>query len=140
MAGMKAIICDIDGTLADMGTRRSPFDFEKVDQDEVKHATAEAVRVFKNAGYFIILFSGRDDSSTAKTKAWLQTNNIPFDVLYMRKTGDRRKDSIVKKELYQTYVKNKYDVLLVLDDRDQVVKMWREELGLICFQVDYGNF
>ena len=30
-------------------------------------------------------------------------------------------------------------VLLVLDDRDQVAKMWRD-MGLTCFQVNYGDF
>lgn len=135
----KAIICDIDGTLAYMGQRK-PYDFENVDQDEVKHATAESVRVFYNAGYWIILFSGREDSSKGKTAAWLKRNDIPYHELHMRKTRDLRKDALVKKELYETHVADKYNVLLVLDDRDQVVKMWREELNLPCFQVDYGNF
>src|SRR3712207_6330689 len=115
----KAIICDIDGTLADMG-KRSPFDFENVDRDEVKHATAEAVRVFHSAGYRIILFSGRDDSSMKKSKSWLAKNDIPYHELHMRRTNDRRKDLIVKRELYEQHVKGKYNVLLVLDDRDQV--------------------
>lgn len=135
---VKAIICDIDGTLADMG-KRKPYDFDKVDQDQVKHATAEAVRVFHNAGYRIILFSGREDSSKIKTLSWLKQNDIPFHELYMRKSRDMRKDAVIKKELYEAHVLNRYDVLLVLDDRDQVVKMWRD-LGLTCFQVDYGNF
>ena len=134
----KAIICDIDGTLADMGSRK-PYDFENVDRDQVKHATAEAVRVFFNAGYRIILFSGREDSSQAKTVSWLIANDIPYHELHMRKARDFRKDAVIKKELYNTFVKDQYEVLLVLDDRDQVVHMWRE-LGLTCFQVDYGAF
>jgi hypothetical protein len=28
----------------------------------------------------------------------------------------------------------------VIDDRNQVVDMWRMELGLVCLQVDYGDF
>ena len=39
----RAIICDIDGTLANLGDR-SPYDFANVDRDELKHATAETVR------------------------------------------------------------------------------------------------
>ena len=35
---------------------------------------------------------------------------------------------------------SEYDVAGVLDDRDQVVKMWRNELGLTCLQVAEGNF
>jgi hypothetical protein len=28
----------------------------------------------------------------------------------------------------------------VLDDRNQVVDMWRNDLGLTCLQVDWGDF
>jgi len=42
--------------------------------------------------------------------------------------------------MYERLVPGTYDVLLVLDDRNQVVDMWRKELGLTCFQVDYGDF
>ncbi|MFN8592731.1 MAG: hypothetical protein U0031_14830 [Thermomicrobiales bacterium] len=135
----KAIICDIDGTLAEIG-ERSPYDFATVDRDQVKHATAEVVRLFSRAGYAIVLFSGRNDSARAMTIAWLETNAIPFDALVMRKTGDRRRDSRVKREMFERNVRGKYDVLLVLDDRNQVVDMWRKDLGLPCFQVDCGDF
>ena len=134
-----AIICDIDGTLANLGDRH-PFDFHKVDQDTVKHATAEAVRVFHRAGYAIILLSGREESCRELTLEWLRRNEIPFDGLHMRTTGDRRKDSIVKREIYNRVIPGTYAVLFVLDDRNQVVDMWRKELGLACFQVDYGDF
>ena len=59
--------------------------------------------------------------------------------LIMRKQGDFRADDIVKKELYETYLKDKFNVLCVFDDRDKVVKMWREE-GILCNQVYYGDF
>jgi hypothetical protein len=32
-----------------------------------------------------------------------------------------------------------FEPTLSFDDRDRVVKMWREE-GIRCFQVDYGDF
>lgn len=134
-----AIICDLDGTLADLGDRH-PFDFKRVDQDTVKHATAELVRIMHRVGYRIILFSGRNDSARDLTISWLKLNEIPFDELSMRRTGDRRKDSVVKRQMYEQTVAGKYDVLFVLDDRDQVVDMWRKELKLPCFQVDYGDF
>jgi hypothetical protein len=47
-------------------------------------------------------------------------------------------DEILKKEMLDTFV-NIDDVFLVVDDRDKVVKMWREE-GLTCFQVAEGDF
>jgi adenylate cyclase class IV len=57
----------------------------------------------------------------------------------MRKTGDNRPDNIVKKEIFDSNIKNNYYIEFVLDDRNKVVKMWRE-LGLTCLQVADGNF
>lgn len=45
----------------------------------------------------------------------------------------------MKKEIYEKYIKGKYNVMGVFDDRDRVVEMWRS-IGLTCFQVDYGKF
>ena len=61
------------------------------------------------------------------------------DELFMRPTGDTRKDSILKKEIYDNHIKGKYNVKYVLDDRDSVVEMWREQ-GLTCLQVAPGDF
>ena len=46
----------------------------------------------------------------------------------------------VKIDMYNQFVKDKFDVEFVLDDRNQVVDMWRKELNLKCFQVNYGDF
>ena len=57
----------------------------------------------------------------------------------MRATGDFRPDSVVKEEIYNNHIKDNYYVAGVFDDRDSVVKLWRD-LGLTCFQVYYGDF
>ena len=62
-----------------------------------------------------------------------------YKKLVMRKTGDYRKDSIVKREMFEEHIEGKYNVLFVLDDRNQVVDMWRKELGLTCLQCNYGR-
>jgi hypothetical protein len=116
----QAIICDIVWN-ARRPRSGHPYDFAKVQQDTLKHATAEMVRVFAQAGYAIILFSGRDNSCQDMTIAWLTANDVPFDELVMRPAGDRRKDSTGKSEMYERTVKGTYAVFLVLDDRDQVV-------------------
>ena len=58
----------------------------------------------------------------------------------MRLTGDFRKDSIVKREIYETHVQDNYFIEFVIDDRQQVVDMWRNECKLPCLQVAPGNF
>ena len=47
-------------------------------------------------------------------------------------------DELKKRWLDQLFT-NTDDVHCVFDDRDKVVKMWRDN-GLTCFQVAPGNF
>ncbi len=135
----KAIICDIDGTIAKM-VSRGPYDWDRVDEDEPKQAIIDVLHTYTYMGVEIILLTGRDGIAEKKTREWLADCDVPFDFLYIRKTGDIRKDTIIKREIYDNHIKDEFEVLFVLDDRDQVVKMWREDLGLTCLQVDYGDF
>ncbi len=134
-----AIICDIDGTLAHMDGKRSPYDESKVFRDRVDNEIANILRVYTQLGIKIIIVSGRHDTCSMMTKGWLENNDIPYDSLLMRKGNDNRNDAIVKREIYEDYIKEKYNILFVLDDRDRVVKMWREQ-GLKCLQVAEGDF
>lgn len=71
---------------------------------------------------------------------WLLRHlGIPFEGPYMRTARDDRKDEVVKCELYDREIKPHFEVLCVLDDRDQVVRMWRA-VGLVCLQVAPGDF
>lgn len=135
---INCIIVDIDGTLA-INTTRSPFEWSRVGEDSVNEPIAEMVRYY-NFINRVIIFSGRDEICRPETIKWLNDNHIPFDELHMRKEKDMRGDDIVKKELFNAHVKDKFNVLFVLDDRDRVVKVWRRDLGLTCLQVAEGNF
>jgi hypothetical protein len=64
---------------------------------------------------------------------------VPYDALFMRPAGDSRKDSIVKRELFDRHVAGRWAVRGVIDDRRQVVEMWRA-MGLMCAQVAPGDF
>lgn len=133
------VIVDIDGTLAHM-TDRSPYDYTKVDTDAVDETIKMILQPYEiRPNTKIIVCSGRKEECSKETMKWLNDNGIKFDDLYMRITNDSRKDSIVKQEIYEKCIKDKYNVLFVLDDRDQVVNMWREQ-GLKCLQVAEGNF
>jgi predicted kinase len=139
------IIVDIDGTVAH-GTGRSPYDYSLVRTDVADETIREIVRRYAGRNpmeeipdTYIVIVSGREDSCKSETVNWLENNGIPFDELHMRKSGDRRDDRIVKKEIYDEWIKNRYNVRFVLDDRDRVVTMWRE-IGLKCLQVEPGAF
>lgn len=131
-----AVICDLDGTLALFG-RANPFDrdFSQDLPNEPVAAIISARDLFDE----LILLSGRNDKHRAATVAWLHGNNIWYDQLHMRKDGDFRKDDIVKREMYQEHVEGRVNVRFVLDDRDQVVRLWRS-IGLTCLQVASGDF
>jgi hypothetical protein len=101
---------------------------------------ANILKNYKNIGHTIILLSGREDRYKEPTLRFLEKYNIEYDHLFMRKSKDSRKDSVIKTELFDTEIRNKYFIEFVLDDRNQVVDMWRNDLKLPCFQVYYGNF
>ena len=79
------------------------------------------------------------DTYRPQTEAWLKEHKIEYIALHMRQADDNRKDSIVKSEIYETFINGYYNVSFVLDDRNQVVEMWREK-GLTCLQVAEGDF
>jgi predicted kinase len=153
----EAIICDLDGTLA-LIHDRSPYDASNCDIKDLPNTPViETVLAHYRAGRKIIFCSGREDKFKPETIRFIEKHCLidnandlkdrdwvpiikPIEYqLFMRKTDDFRKDSIVKEEIYQNNIEGKYNVLLVLDDRDQVVSFWREK-GLTCFQVAPGAF
>lgn len=131
-----AIIVDLDGTLA-LFNGREPFEFEKCDTDLLNEPVATTV--FALAMRDVLIVTGRYERVRTQTEAWLDLHGIPYDALFMRRDGDNRKDADVKREIYYAEIADRYDVLLVLDDRNQSVEGWRQ-LGLVCFQVAEGNF
>jgi predicted kinase len=154
----KAILCDLDGTWVRMGNR-SPYDGSQCDVlDHPNWPVIITVLMAHSHGINIIFMSGRDSKYREQTirqiemyarlenLAKLQNAEVMPAVtelisyqLHMRGEGDMRKDSLVKSDLFDEHVRGKFNVLFVLDDRDQVVSYWRS-IGLTCFQVDYGNF
>jgi T4 RnlA family RNA ligase len=127
-------IVDIDGTLAINNTRR-PFDWDKVGEDALNPAVAEMVEKLGRDST-IIIFSGRSNVCEELTIAWLKQHNINYKDLFMRPADDQRADDVLKSELYDLNIRDRYNVLGIIDDRPKVCRMWRK-LGLSVFQV--GN-
>ena len=138
------VLCDLDGTAA-LIVSRSPYDGGNCHLDAPNIAVRTVLQALApsvmndHVGYQIVYFSARDDCHKDKTLTWLQSHAFPTGALHMRVTGDTRKDTVVKGELFDAHVRGKYNVLLVLDDRTSVVNYWRS-LGLSCFQVAAGDF
>lgn len=154
-----AVLCDLDGTLA-LIHGRSPYDASDCDIKDLPNVPViETILAHYEVGRKIIFCSGREDKYRPETIRFIEkhctrvvydsqanANAVNFESvepieyqLFMRKTDDFRKDAIIKEEIYQNEIEGKYNVLCVLDDRNQVVEFWRSK-GLTCFQVAEGNF
>ena len=134
-----AVLVDIDGTVALMNGR-GPYEWSRVGEDQPNHAVIAAVRAMHAAGNAIVFCSGRDEVCRLDTQAWLELFvDVPYEGLFMRPAGDSRKDSIVKREIFDDEVRDRWRIVGVFDDRQQVVRMWRA-LGLTVFQVAEGDF
>ena len=135
----KAVICDLDGTLS-LLNGRDPYNAATCDNDLLNEPVAAALKMAKQQGYQVILLSGREDKFREPTMRFLDKHQIGYDLLLMRTSNDFRKDNIIKRELFEGEIQGKYFVEFLLDDRNQVVDMWRKDLHLPCFQVNYGDF
>lgn len=134
----QAIIFDVDGTLAKM-EGRGPHELSKVDTDSVHEVIADMARGYHQQGYRIIVMSGREGTKDCalKTGQWLYDNVGYFvEAIYMRREGDRRKDSIIKEQLFWEKVAPNYAIMAVVDDRPQMTRAWRD-MGLKV--IDVGN-
>ena len=148
----KVVIFDLDGTLALIDKRRLKslqksgklnwevfFSPENIQLDEPNIPVIKTFQAMKQAGFEVGIFSGRDSISRKETEVWLKENGIQFDFLKMRPQGDCTPDDVLKKTWLDEMTSVGKEILCVFDDRDKVVKMWREN-SISCFQVNYGDF
>lgn len=145
------IIFDIDGTLANIEHRLHHIEGEKKNWDAFNDAMlGDRLNKHVAAVYYAmcgvgaqsqhpsIFVTGRPETHLLHTKHWLHEHSLHPNYLYMRPKGDYRSDYIVKKEIYDKYICGA-PILFVMDDRQQVVDMWRS-LKLKCFQVQKGDY
>ena len=146
------VLVDIDGTLADCEHRRYNLDGEVKDwksflspelaaQYTLHEPVAKVITALAQASHPMIYVSARNSSLRIVTENWLEEHNLWFAprLLYLRKEGDTRADTIVKRELLQRIHAKGYHPILSFDDRNSVVAMWRDE-GITCLQVADGDF
>ena len=163
------VIFDLDGTLADITARKELatksngkldwvvfHDPSNIKLDVPNEPVVKMAQMFAENDFNVVIFSGRNDRSFHTTRSWLSRHRVPFQKLIMRPdkflnwgekiasgniaTQEMRfmPDEILKKHMLDLFV-DINDVFLVVDDRDKVVKMWRD-LGLNTFQVAPGDF
>lgn len=147
----KCLIVDLDGTIANCSHRlgfikTKPKNWNAflkgIPNDSVYFDVVDTVLAlsrYKN--YPIFLVTGRPTSTREITEKWL------FDEIYkckfyqkllMRKENDYRPDYVVKLDILNQLRDEGYNPVVVFEDKDSCVKMYREE-GLRVFQVNYED-
>lgn len=149
-----AFIFDLDGTLCNSTERAEKYlsgeekdwdgFYRDVDKDgEISSVVSVAVALFK-AGWDILFVTGRPESCREKTLKWIR-EHMPDEIantehLFMRSAEDGfRADYVTKTRNYRNNIEGKWWIGGVFEDRDQCVRAWRD-LGLQCYQVDYGAY
>ena len=148
------VIFDIDGTLLDISHRlkyikKTPKDWKAFRDPAEKERDEPIMPIINIARAFlyspndrVIFASGRSESERADTikslseqflldgwqgviDDWDIIDTYPTSPFYMRAENDFRKDTIVKREMYNRMLADGYDPELVFDDRPSVIRMWR---------------
>ncbi len=157
---MKAIIIDIDGTLADVTHRRHHLDGNHKDWDAffaamhndppipvvcdmVEHLVEYHTKDVDDMHFFVC--TGRPEKYRAKTGSWLAYHcpnlwgAISEEFTLMRPDDDHRSDVEIKREMLRNIEGQGFEVMFTIDDRKSVVEMWRSE-GITCFQCAPGDW
>ena len=130
-------VSDIDGTLADCThrlqyakgeTKNWKLFFEGIPQDTLRKEIADQVDVYRQSGHPVVLVSARPEDYRKETEQWLADKGITYETLIMRRSGDKRDDVDVKRDIYEKYLQ-KYQIEVWFDDRPKIIRMLRD-LGI----------
>lgn len=145
MSGVRAMIVDIDGTIARNNSGRPWYGqgYEaRLHEDDVDQTVGRVVNALLGGGLVdhVLFVSGRTEVGREATTRWLYDHTM-FTVghgeasLFMRRDGDYRPDHVIKREIYDEHIRDAYDVFLALDDRPEMIDLWRS-LGIPAWQVN----
>lgn len=121
------IIVDIDNTIATLGDRHH-YCWNLVELDK---PIEFSINLITNSGYGLIFITGRAEGyktdptcGREATERWLKKHVGDYEMLLMRHYSDFRKSTILKKELYENHVKDKYKIAFAIDDDTLVCEMY----------------
>ncbi len=141
------IVFDLDGTLAlNEHRRRFVEGFGKKDWDSffklcggdtLNRPVATILHTMRQEGHRVEIWSGRSNDAITLTRGWLYMHGLHHIPYKGRPHNCFSSDVHLKRSWL--HEDKAYWPDLMFDDRDSVVKMWRN-LGIPCFQVAEGDF
>lgn len=152
---MRAILCDIDGTLANVKHRLHYLDADPkdwvgfhdamVDDKPIEATTWIAKMLFRASNgltgseeFSVLIVSARHEPYRKHTEEWLAKQGVLYDRLYMRDDADKRADHLVKADILEQIIADGYEPCAVFDDRPEVGDMW-ESWGLTVYRCTYDD-
>ena len=137
----KAIIVDMDGTLADVrGIRHHLIpptpkpkgwfkDFHAFHTESVNVPINESVRDAAIRAHMfgvdVLIVTARRHMYRHQTAWFLALHGVPSDALIMRGNKDGRPDYEVKHDMLNQ-IQSRWDVLHAYDDNPSIIKLWKE--------------
>ena len=139
---INAVIFDLDGTLSDCAHRnhyleKTPIDLDGF--DALMHTDtviAPVAFLLKNlSGVIKIVLTARPNKYRKVTEKRLSDYKLlsHIEEIYMRPEEWYKKPDNLYKQSMIKFLSQKYNILLVIDDSNHVVDMWREN-GIYCLQ------
>lgn len=119
----RCVITDFDGTIV-FPCDRDMFSGVDSENDTKNEIVCEYLMFAKMAGYKIFILSGLEEHYRSHRESYLSANAIEYDALYMRPTGDSRKDYEVKDDIFKEHIEGKFFIHSILDDRPQMLRYW----------------
>ncbi len=133
----KAVLVDIDGTLA-AANSGCPCGTPRCVTDDLQHRLGDMLReLAPNHGCQMVILTGRDEENRDELFEWLTAKDVGCDDVHMRLRGDTRRDNVVKLELFNRHVRDRFNIVAAFGDRDPAVRLWRR-LGLLTCAIRFG--
>lgn len=143
----ECILVDLDGTLLNNEHRQhfmqgakkkwGPF-FDAIIHDGVYPEVRLITNlIFAHTSIDVICVTGRPSQYHGSTLESLHVNGCSFTALLMRAQTDNRPDAHVKLDMLKGIIEQGYTPILCIDDRPEVVDMWRRN-GVRTLACDPG--
>jgi hypothetical protein len=153
----KAYLFDLDGTLC-CTKQRSHFvegdqkDWDSFNRSCIHDAPKPSLKLMMDlhqSGFNILINSGRSEIFFKETKTWFKIQGVRVELandslvqfskdfiqIRMRRSGDKRPDTLVKERMLRDLMWNEVEIILAFDDRQCIVDLYRQ-LGIPTAQVD----
>lgn len=132
----KIILCDIDGTIANVDHRLHYVKDKKWDDffdamyndKPIFSIYDKMIKDVDSNNAFLVFVTGRPERYREMTIDWLKKyynlNRTSF-LLFMRSNGDYRKDFVTKEYFLEKLFRD-FNIIRIYDDRPSVIRMWKE--------------